>query len=514
MITRQKNLTTRVLNMKKIYDLKKRSKKMEIKKFNTVFIIGLFLVLAQSAFAATTLTRTLPSTAAAGSTFTVTLALHVDGTLMGGGITENFPTGWNVSEISNGGKLTAGHLEWVLFTGSALTDLTRTYKLTVPSSASGASVFSGNLDTGNVTNTIGATSVTISAGATTTVAATTTTTLPPYDAYATRSMVTSIRAGATLTVSLALSVDETKNLASVGVSEVIPEGWTVTSISDNGTYFATGHKIEWLFWSGGIAVADRTLTYTVTVPSGTTGTKTFSGIVDYGGTTNPEIYGSKQLTVSKKSSSNDDFLVTLPAQAYANSAVVIKVANSDSKKAVAKAGVDIYLGSGNSGKKVAYGMTNENGTFTFTPAEAGTYTVYVDMSSYKEAKETLTVKSGTPTTAPTTTVVTTTQKATTMPVTTTLAPVTTTQKTTTTAPTTTQAPVTTRPPETTTTMEEVTETTVPATPVDGGSNMLLIGIIVIIIIAAVVFFMMKGKKGKPAENGKKEKAFKAEEKKE
>jgi LPXTG-motif cell wall-anchored protein len=498
--------------MKKIYDLKKRSKKMEIKKFNTVFIIGLFLVLAQSVFAATTLTRDLPSAAAAGSTFTVTLALDVEGTLVGGGITERFPSGWTVSSISNGGKLntSASTIEWVLFDmGAPLTDLTRTYQITAPSSASGSAAFSGTLllNATNSINIIGDTSVSITGSATST---TTTTTLPPYDAYATRSMVSSIRSGATLTVSLILSVDETKNLPSVGVSEVIPEGWTVTSISNNGTYFATGHKIEWVFWSGGITVADRTLTYTVLVPSGTTGTKTFSGTVDYGATTNPAIYGRNQITVSKKSNSNDEFIVTLPAQSYTNSAVEIKVVDSDSKKAVSKAGVDVFIGSSNSGKKVAYGMTNANGTFTFTPAEAGTYTVYVDMSSYKEAKETLTVKSGAPTTAPTTTVVATTQKVTTIPfATTTLEPVVTTQKPTTTAPITTQAPVTTMPPETSTTMEEVTDTTEPSTGGDSGSNMLLIGVIVIIIIAAVVFFMMKGKKGKPAENGKKGKEEKA-----
>lgn len=318
-----------------------------------------------------------------------------------------------------------------------------------------------------------------------------------------------------MTVSLILSVDETKNLASVGVSEIVPEGWTVTSVSDGGNYFAADHKVEWLFWSQGIAVADRTLTYTVSVPSGTTGSKTFSGTVDYGGETNPTIYGRNQVTVSKKSSSNDEFTVTLPDKSYANQAVIIKVANSDSNKVVAKAGVDVYSGSGNDGTKVAYGMTDENGTFTFTPASSGTYTVYVEMSRYKEAKETLTVSAGVPTTAPTTTIVTTTQQVTTIPVTTTLAPVTTTQKPATTAPTTTEAPETTMPEETTTT-EEVPETTLPSTGGDSGSNMLLIGIVVIIIIAAVVFFMMKGKKGKPAENGKKgkeEKAFKASEEK-
>jgi hypothetical protein len=499
--------------MKKIYDLKKRLKKMEIKKFNTVFIIGLFLVLAQSVFAATTLTRDLPSTAAAGSTFTVTLALHVQGGLAGGGITENFPTGWAVSDISNGGKITDGHLEWVLFTGENLTDLTRTYKVTVPSSASGTATFSGTLmmSATNIVDIIGDTTLSVTGGATST---TTTTTIPPYDAYATRSMASSVKAGSSLSVSLILTVDETKNLPSVGVSEVIPEGWTPSAISDGGTYFASTHKIEWIFWSQGIPVADRTLTYSVLVPAGTTGTKTFSGTVDYGGATNPEIYGRTQVTVTKKSSNNDQFIVTLPTQAYSNNAVAIKVADSDSKKAVAKAGVDVYLGTSSSGKKVAYGMTDANGTFTFTPAEAGTYTVYVAMSRYREAKETLTVKSGAPTTTTTTVVVTTIPITTTTKATTTMPPETTTTKATTTAPTTTQAPVTTMPEETTTTIEETT-TTIP-TGGDGGSNMLLIGIIVIIIIAAVVFFMMKGKKGKPAENGKKgkeEKASKASEEK-
>jgi len=122
---------------------------MEIKKFNTVFIIGLFLVLMQSVFAATTLTRDMPSTAAVGSTFTVTLALDVDGELMGAGITEYFPEGWTVSDLSAGGgvlKSNPTRIEWVLFTGSPLSDQTKTYKITVPSSAaSGAYTFSGNL---------------------------------------------------------------------------------------------------------------------------------------------------------------------------------------------------------------------------------------------------------------------------------------------------------------------------------------------------------------------------------
>lgn len=418
-----------------------------------------------------------------------------------------------MSDLSAGGgvlKSNPTRIEWVLFTGSPLSDQTKTYKITVPSSAaSGAYTFSGNLLVGETEiDTIGDKTITITGGATTT---TTTTTTIPYPAYATRSMSSTVKTGGSLTVTLNLAIDESENLPSVGVSEVIPAGWTFVSASANGTYFESNHKIEWLFWSGGLPVQDRTLTYTITAPS-STGTYTFSGIVDYGGSTNPAIGGRNQVTVSKKSHSNDEFIVTLPSKAYASQAVTVNVADSDSKDALSKVGVDVYLGTSSSGKKVAYGMTDSNGTFTFTPSEAGTYTIYVDMSGYKEAKETLTVGVATTTTAAVTTTepIVTTTKATT----TTIRETTTTRRTTTTTPTTTEAPVTTMPEETTTTTLETTETTLPEGG-NGGSNMLLIGIIVLIIIVAVVFFMTKGKKGKPAEsgNGKRGKREKREKKK-
>jgi hypothetical protein len=497
--------------MKKIYDLKKRLKKMEIKKLNTVLIIGLFLVLAQASFAAVTLTRDLPTSKAAGSTFTVSLALNVVGPLPGIGIVENYPSGWTVSSISNGGVQKSGpsRIEWILFTGGNITTQTLTYSITVPANASGTATFSGTYSTDSEGTIAGDTSMTITGATTTTVATTTTTTLPQYPAYATRSMSSSsVKAGGSLTVTLSLQINESNKPNAVGVTENIPSGWTVSSISPNGTYSSSSNKIEWLFWTNGNPVEDTTISYTITVPSGTsTGAKTFSGDVDYGGSTNPEIYGQTQVTVVKKSSSRDEFTVTLPTgTVYANTPVAVVVTDLDSKDPVKKAGVDVFLGTDNNGQKVAYGITDENGTFKFTPATAGQYTIYVDMSRYKEAKATLTVVSGAPTTAPTTTVVTTTQKVTTMPVTTTMPVVTTTRKTTTTTPITTQA--TTTQPQATTTLGEVTTTTQP-TGTDSGSNMLLIGIIVIIIIAAVVFFMMKGKKGKPAENGKKGKEEKA-----
>jgi hypothetical protein len=499
---------------------------MELKSFNKLFVIGLVLIMVQGVFA-TSLTRSTVSSASAGSTITVTLNLAVTTNLISAAPIENIPEGWIVSDVTGGfmhsEKQGPHRIEWVQLTSDpnvSLTDQSFSYKLHIPANASGTINFDGTVilsnkgSSGSTTVAIGGTSSFNIIGAATTTTSTTTTTTP-VPAYAVRTFSsTSVKPGASLTVHVNFVVNSEMMPTDVGIVENVPSGWTISDVSNKGLVLG-GNQVTWFF---GTTVTNITnpissvgLTYTISAPS-QTGIATFSGTVDYGTGTNA-ISGNNRVTIQKKSgSNNDDFIVTLPAQSYANSAVTISVANGDSKRAVAKAGVDIYLGSGNSGKKVAYGMTNANGTFTFTPADAGTYTVYVDMSDYREAKETLTVKAGTPTTAPTTTVVTTTQKVTTLPVTTTLAPVTTTRKPTTTAPTTTQAPVTTLP-ETTTTMEEVTTTTLP-TGGDSGSNMLLIGIIVIIIIAAVVFFMMKGKKGKPAENGKKEKAFKASEPKE
>lgn len=494
---------------------------MELKSFSNLFVIGLVLIMMQGVFATSVTRSTDVSSASAGSTITVTINLDVTTDLIVYQPTEFIADGYTVSDIAGGfvhtEKQDPHRIEWLQFSQDAISDQSYSYKLHIPSSASGTLYFDGtavlqNLGSNSTNVTIGGTSSIHIVSATT---STTTTTLP-VPAYAVRSFSsTTVRPSASFTVHVNFVVNPDMMPTDVGIIENVPNGWTISDVSDKGLIL-DGDQITWFFST---TVTNLTnpienvdLTYTVKAPS-TTGTGTFSGTVDYG-TGTDAISGNNHVTVQKKSNNNnDEFIVTLPAQAYANSAVEIKVTDSDSKKAVAKAGVDIYLGTSSSGKKVAYGITNANGTFTFTPAEAGKYTVYVDMSDYKEAKETLTVSAGTPTT-------TTTVPVTTIPITTTTKATTTTQETTTTikattAPTTTEVPVTTLPSETTTTLEDVTDTTVP-TGGDGGSNMLLIGIIVIIIIAAVVFFMMKGKKGKPAENGKKgkeEKAFKASEEK-
>ncbi|MBN2250569.1 MAG: hypothetical protein JW724_00660 [Candidatus Altiarchaeota archaeon] len=486
---------------------------MDVKKYSTI-LIGLFMVLASSVFADVTVSRDLPSSAAAGSTFTVTLEMTVTGTAPAAvGLTENYPAGWTVSDVSLAGIDQGDRIEWLFWAmGNPVQDQSITYDVTVPASASGTATFSGTIDTGSTTDIAGDTDVSVTGAATTTTTTTPTTTTAPLPAYASRNLPDSIKPGSSFTVTLNLMIDEDNAPNAVGVSEVFPEGWTISesSIDPAGTYFAAEHKIEWLFWAQGNPVEDTTISYTITVPSSATGTETFAGTVDYGGASDPTIGGDTEVDISSTTSKKSKryFVVTLPDEAYANSPVEIQVADKNTKDPVNKAGIDIFLGADKNGKKVAYGMTDKNGTFTFTPEADGTYTIYVDMSKYKESKETLKVSAGEPTT--TTLVVTTTKPA----ATTTKPPAPTTQPP---APTTKPPVPTTQPPAPTTqppvpTTQPPTPTTTPEEP-QGGISPLLIGVVVLIILVVVAYFMMKGKgKEKPKTNGKKATNGKKEEK--
>ena len=105
----------------------------------------------------------------------------------------------------------------------------------------------------------------------------------------------------------------------------------------------------------------------------------------------------KSTTTTERHRAREYFSVTLPTgDIHAGDEVVITVANKDTKNPVEKVDVDVYLGD----KKVAYGMTDDNGVFKFTPAEAGEYRIVLDKSRYHTVEEIFTVSSGA---APTTT---------------------------------------------------------------------------------------------------------------
>jgi len=171
-----------------------------------------------------------------------------------------------------------------------------------------------------------------------------------------------------------------------------------------------------------------------------------------------------------------------------NEVVTITVLDRTRQDPVDDAEVDVFL----NGKKVAYGLTDDNGVFEFTPTEEGDYLITVDKHNYRHDELSITVSGGAVTTTTTTTTsTTTTTEATT---TTTSSTTTTTRTTTTMAPTTTVAPTTTMAPTTTV----APTTTIPA-EAPGGIPWLWIVVIIVIIIIVIYFVAMKGKGAPPEE---------------
>ena len=150
-----------------------------------------------------------------------------------------------------------------------------------------------------------------------------------------------------------------------------------------------------------------------------------------------------------------------PAEPVTNEVIIITVLDSRTDDPVEEAEIDIFL----NGNKVAYGLTNESGQFTFTPTTAGDYSVTIDRRNYYQEEIVIPVTAGVTTTTVETTVETT-------------------------IPTTVETTVeTTTPPETTT----------PSGGGIGGGTILLI-IVGIIVIVVVIFVVTKGK-GTSGEGG-------------
>ncbi len=115
-----------------------------------------------------------------------------------------------------------------------------------------------------------------------------------------RDLPDSVAKGSTFTVSMSIDVNESDLPYVLGVSENIPPGLIVSSVSSNGFNFS-GDKVEWLFLepsrltqiiAEGITfvnpLEDQNITYTLKVPRDfSEDTAIFSGINFFGGTTNP-----------------------------------------------------------------------------------------------------------------------------------------------------------------------------------------------------------------------------------
>jgi hypothetical protein len=111
----------------------------------------------------------------------------------------------------------------------------------------------------------------------------------------TRTLPATVRAGDNFTVSLTMAVDGKFN--AVGLEEDYPPGWTVSDTSPKGVFQKAPDRIEWIFWSMGEPVMNRTISYTISAPSEYTGPAAFSGKILV--TTKYAIEGDSSVNVVK-----------------------------------------------------------------------------------------------------------------------------------------------------------------------------------------------------------------------
>jgi PKD repeat protein len=85
--------------------------------------------------------------------------------------------------------------------------------------------------------------------------------------------------GVSMTVSITVNPAPTVN--AYAVEDMPPTGWTVSQISHDGAFDTATGKVKWGLFAD---ATPRTLTYTVTPSSSSTGAQTFTGAVSFDGT--------------------------------------------------------------------------------------------------------------------------------------------------------------------------------------------------------------------------------------
>ncbi len=260
--------------------------------YGTMALLFVLVVCISSAAADDTVTRDLPASAGAGASITVNLTVDVETGATFYSIDETVPSGWTVTNATDGGDYTSetGHVKWVVTSGAA--DKTYSYTVDVPADASGAYTFDGIYAFEGMTDTA-------------TILGDTTVTVGDVDTV-TRDLPASAGAGASITVNLTVDVKTAATFYSI--DETVPSGWTVTNATDGGDYTSeTGH-VKWVVTSG---AADKTYSYTVDVPADASGAYTFDGIYAFEGMADTAtILGDTELTVGGAAPTLDTFTVT------------------------------------------------------------------------------------------------------------------------------------------------------------------------------------------------------------
>ncbi len=224
-----------------------------------------------------TATRLVPASVQAGTSFGWTNQITPAAGVAVYAVEEDLPTGWTASGINLAGKFDAatGKIKWGPFFDGTARQLTAT--VTIPSQASGIAALNGTVSFNGVGFAIGGASqiqVLPLTGSGTVVCAMPGQFLPGSSFNITN--LTTPAPGVTV----------------YAVEDQIPNGWTVSNISNGGGYDTVHQKIK---WGPFFDATPRALTYTVQTPTNASGVSIFSGTGSFDGVNLP-ITGTRQTT--------------------------------------------------------------------------------------------------------------------------------------------------------------------------------------------------------------------------
>lgn len=178
-----------------------------------------------------------------------------------------------------------------------------------------------------------------------------------------RTLPTNVSANSTFSVTLAMDVNETNSPNGVIIKESVPLGWNITNSSPTGYFNYTSGLIKWVFFGSG--VADQSITYTVEVPSNTSGTKTFTGQVSTINST-ASITGDSEVAVDSPPTITT-FNVPTSVMLGGNATITINVSDDIGVISI------ILTVNGTT-------ITGTGGVYIYTPTAIGGYTANVTVS--------------------------------------------------------------------------------------------------------------------------------------
>ena len=180
---------------------------------------------------------------------------------------EYLPSGWTVGTISHGGIHIPAEdmIRWIFF-DNQVREIT--WQIQAPASPAQEIAFSGTASFGVPGSSVSAPVAGLGAA----------TRRPPPSGTTTRILPTSYRPSQSFTVVVSMVAED--GVVLQVAEETPPSGWTVSSINQGGSL--QSGTIRWGPFTDGAA---RALSYTLTPPSGASGTATFSGSGQFGSTT-------------------------------------------------------------------------------------------------------------------------------------------------------------------------------------------------------------------------------------